>query len=583
MVRITLLTLVLVEAVSTRGVLPSALKANPQNFESVFHRQSSSPSYKQSQSAYTLNMPTAAVIQTEIDALEAEMTATPPPDGVRLLEIASDLKDLSVELFKKQHQSPTIATPTTSSATTTIVSPFNGRMAQGTPESQLIEGAVTSKRSDRSKMDIKTKQAFVLEFQRGIDGAGYQRLALDQLFFSSSDKDSLILEAVNVLVINGELKEKLKRTESIDIFEVCKFGPGGVTDVKSKHDLFTNWLDLCDKTVIDSVNAHSMYPLDNHTCEDIMWSKHTVLNSIKDADLRAQITNKVSMFPEHNQTGPFTLFKLLNEIAFCDDRTTDRIAKQLEKLSIRTFQNEDIGAHGNIWSKITAFLKPYGKIPNGWKNSLLDQYAGCTIEDFVMHFKILRATSSPLLNTMESIIAEGIRMERELKSDGKWNPTTKQSPAFSGSVAKGEKPETAPSTLPSSGANQATTPGKAFLRTHDALGRPIDRTPPKPHEATTRTNGATGREETWCSHQDCGRWGSHDATGHDAWKARYSAQRKARFEAKKKSGEGNVTPATPTGAATQGATNNAQPTPDPNGPLRIAARSNMASTGFTNF
>jgi hypothetical protein len=217
-------------------------------------------------------------------------------------------------------------------------------VVQGTPESQLIEGGVIWKRSERGKMDLKTKQNFVLEFQKGVEGAGYQRLALDQLFHSG-DKDSLIMETVNVLVINGELKAKLKRTESTGIFMVYKFGPGGVNDIESEHDLFTDWLELSEKNVIDSVNAHSTYPVDAFMCEDIMWSKHTILNSIKDAELRAQITGKLSLYPEHNQTGPFALFKLLNEIAFCDDRTTDRIAKQLEKLTLRAFPNEDVSGH----------------------------------------------------------------------------------------------------------------------------------------------------------------------------------------------------------------------------------------------
>jgi hypothetical protein len=42
---------------------------------------------------------------------------------------------------------------------------------------------------------------------------------------------------------------------------------------------------------------------------------------------------------------------------------------------------------------------------------------------------------------MESITTEGIRMERELKSDGKWNPTSKQGAGFSRSVTKGGKVE----------------------------------------------------------------------------------------------------------------------------------------------
>jgi hypothetical protein len=130
------------------------------------------------------------------------------------------------------------------------------------------------------------------------------------------------------------------------------------------------------------------------------------------------------------------------------------------------------------------------------------------------------------MKTYDSLLREAVRYYTVLHTGiNQWLPLNKRPSMFMGS---GKGNNNNGSTNLSRGA-----PTIKAKPTHDAKGNLIDRTAPAQGDAIIRDSKTmTGKREYWCD--ICGRWGSHDADHHDAWK-----QHNKEFFANKKRNTGN--------------------------------------------
>jgi hypothetical protein len=205
--------------------------------------------------------------------------------------------------------------------------------------------------------------------------------------------------------------------------------------------------------------------------------------------------------------GPLTLYYLLMEVAYCDVKTIDSLSLSLAKTKLSTFSNKNTHEHASVWLKILNFLCTYNKVPVNAVTMLLEQYEKCTVIAFKQHFRILMTIQDPKLDSVESILQERQTLERCLKSLGKWNPTKKQPSIFN---MKTDEPK-------------HETPKETPKRTHDHAGNPTGCRPPSKGEPHSHMNPISKREEHWCRHQTCGRWGSHERKNHAVWAEKFEA------------------------------------------------------------
>jgi hypothetical protein len=152
-----------------------------------------------------------------------------------------------------------------------------------------------------------------------------------------------------------------------------------------------------------------------------------------------------------------------------------------------------------------------------------------TVERFKLHLQTLDSMQDIKMSTYETILRESVRFYTVLYTGiNQWLPLTKQPSMFMGN---GNNNNNGNNGGPSSiGLPRGMTINEP-KPTHDAKGNIIDRNPPSKGESIIRDSKTmSGKREYWC--ETCGRWGSHDANHHDAWKQRS----KEYFANKKRSG-----------------------------------------------
>jgi len=410
-----------------------------------------------------------------------------------------------------------------------LATPFKSQAQTGRTLEERFEGMVRTKRSDRKYFDEKQKTIFYEKFVAGLpEGQGFRNVHIEELT-KVKENDGSIRAAVDILRINERIEEKLMLSQSEDIFKIRIFGSKGapldIIDVKS---LFKDWMHVTAEQVITSCNCFSLNTDDKTWNDDLLWSHHTVLSSIEDKVLKQKVMDRLDRFGKINRTGPLTLYLTLKEVAFCNDKTVEKLSRALISLGLDKFPDESTDDHGAVWMQMITFLKSFNKVPVDAKSTLLEQYLKCTVPAFRGHFNTLFSMQDQRLNSVESIIEEGQYFERHLKNDGRWTPNKKQSSVFMGK----ETPKQEPS-KPEVKEQKGSGKDKTKKPTHDKGGNPIDRHPPKPTESHERVNSLTKRTELWCGHEKCQRWGNHVSKDHDEWRKKFKASMKKRQETKK--------------------------------------------------
>jgi hypothetical protein len=135
-------------------------------------------------------------------------------------------------------------------------------------------------------------------------------------------------------------------------------------------------------------------------------------------------------------------------------------------------------------------------------------------EDFIFDVRSYeREHPAAYLNTP---FAEAIRLFNKHK--GTWIITMKTQSVFNVGYTKEAAVTTKPDQPKRTKCPATQNPGT--LKTHDAVGNPIDRKPPGPGESCTREGHI---HPHWCD--NCKRWGSHLTGGHQAWQERFFRNR----------------------------------------------------------
>jgi len=109
---------------------------------------------------------------------------------------------------------------------------------------------------------------------------------------------------------------------------------------------------------------------------------------------------------------------------------------------------------------------------------------------------MLASFNDPCLEEIETILLEGTKMQHCLQTQKAWNPTTKMASVFMvanpPAIEETKKPDTKVKTHPKKpDANKEAM--KKECPTHDRLGNPINRHPPKTGESNQKENALMKR------------------------------------------------------------------------------------------
>jgi hypothetical protein len=239
------------------------------------------------------------------------------------------------------------------------------------------------------------------------------------------------------------------------------------------------------------------------------------------------------------------------------DESCHNIISKLQYIKLSQY-NENVEKAVAVLHANVQRLQSCNAVPPNIKALLLRILQSSNVFKFRNHFAILESTQNPIISDPSKLLLEAVRRYRELKAQDAWFPAGtklgKQSLFQASDTSDHAPPTTHRGPPPSRGPNNA--PGQ--LRTHDAAGRIIDRTPPTSSQSTTRVDN-TGRSEQWCT--ECGRWGNHLDDGHAQFKENWKNQsfrRKPFQKAKAQIVTNTTTPAMPIPTATQEAAKNTE-------------------------
>jgi hypothetical protein len=317
-----------------------------------------------------------------------------------------------------------------------------------------------------------------------------------------------------------DLKNHLKSNVMDSVFKILNIDPLTNLIIDDKYiDLLDDYTSLTLEDVQRSVayyRQRSLKPLD---AENNNWSMEFIINSCDD-DLRTFIRSKLIGMDTKYHGGPTVFMILVQEIIHNNDNLARALTLRLESFKLSEIPGENIETLSSCILAICDRLECCNKLPHDIEKIILGILETCSVSKFTGHFSTLYSIKSPTLSTYKSILTEGCRMYRELRTGPKnqWLPLTKSGSMYTTSGIPMTPPH-APSPLP----------------THDNKGRLIDRNPPKgqtPHSRTTTDNVS----EYWCS--TCVRWGHHLTSGHDDWKKQMKERRAKR---NKNNGTGSST------------------------------------------
>jgi len=114
---------------------------------------------------------------------------------------------------------------------------------------------------------------------------------------------------------------------------------------------------LTPELILKSCNCFTAYMNDKSWDDDIMWLAYTILGSIEDANFKAKVIAKLSIYNEHQHIGPLALYFMLYKIAYCDTTMLNNLISGLMQLKKSIFSNEDMSQHASVWLRMMIFLK----------------------------------------------------------------------------------------------------------------------------------------------------------------------------------------------------------------------------------
>ena len=227
-------------------------------------------------------------------------------------------------------------------------------------------------------------------------------------------------------------------------------------------------------------------------------------------------------FPEHQRTGPLALKLLLDDQLKLTNKSRSLLKQAwYHSLDVTDYPGANIVKFCSDWLLMENFLRKNGEDVSESRRQFIEALLRCPNKSFRLYIQTLDTMNDAKLIDVATIRATAIERFREQVADGTWNTRSKaEHSAFQNKKKQKERQKANKASTPSApSSDDAKLPAEAksnnTKKTHDAQGNAIDRTPPKSGSPQTRTS-SSGKEEKWCGHERCGRWGNHLTGEHDA-------------------------------------------------------------------
>jgi hypothetical protein len=270
-------------------------------------------------------------------------------------------------------------------------------------------------------------------------------------------------------------------------------------------------------------------------CNDITWSYDKVMDSISDPNLRTEVVNSLSAYPEHKHNGVLAFFFLQENIAkFRKDQGAE-LCKALYEVALSSIPGYNVNSYVTLFCTVSDVLHMRGVDLSDAKEHIIKQLRTAPNESFKLDIHLFNHDNTSA--SYERLLEEGVTLYHKYKSD--WATQTKTGAVFLGAVSAAPA-RLAPPPSNLRGGTRAGAPTRARSRTpnrrpanasrpnaprsnappgrktHDFQGNPIDYNAPPPGASHTR---GTGPNDKWCGHERCQRWGSHLTHEHAQWYA----------------------------------------------------------------
>ena len=311
-------------------------------------------------------------------------------------------------------------------------------------------------------------------------------------------------------------------------------------------DLFQMWNTVTLDEVYDLCVIMMTKSTEELEAQNLNLSWEFLMENI-DEDLQATVISEISKFTIRNadasMSGPMAYHVIANRIIRTTESLAHNVVTGLMDLGLVHFKGENVTDCVAVLRNVLLFLAfdtSRSQCPPTIMSILTDVFLRSSVPVFVNHVRTLKDFHESKIDTPEKLFTEvQDYYDKLLTKPNGWVRTTKTKAAFMAELPElaaimdsvpsphtsftddvdnsGEKKPSASSKQP-----PPSTDGKPMV---DRKGNPIDRTPPKSGESTRRKS-ASGRNEYWCSHEKCGRWGSHDINHHDEWYAQYKERQK---------------------------------------------------------
>jgi hypothetical protein len=341
-------------------------------------------------------------------------------------------------------------------------------------------------------------------------------------FVSSWRTDSAMLRqhAVSYYMQNVFVVVKIKKTPRLDNQGQVMKDPTTQAilydfAVEEVGDLFELWPHLTLKEVAESCKIIALHAEDVDR-QNLQWSWEFILANV-DADLRHFIMAETDSLGPSGASGPLAFFVAAKKIITSTSNLAHNVISGVMVLELRHFDGEDVGQCVFVLRNVLKFLNhghpTFNKTPPTIMEYLIDVFLRCSNYQFKTYIQNLRDFHPKEVATPEQLFSKSQMYYNDLvtKPGNVWLPIRKKRAVFAS-----ESPDREP--LPTLGKPTIIQPPSiAQVRN----SRPeVDRTPPQDGEPMTRFNKYTKKNEHFCTKcPNGGRWGNHDADGHDKWYA----------------------------------------------------------------
>ena len=339
-----------------------------------------------------------------------------------------------------------------------------------------------------------------------------------------------------------------------EVVETTDPTTGAVTKTSNElGDLLKIWNNLTLDQVFASCKIYMNYSTTPLEAQNLNVTWEFLLANI-DSDLRAAVLSEITQYKDDNpdaaQSGPMAFWIIANRIIKSTDALAHNVITGIMAMGLIHFKGENVVDCVSTLRHVLLFLghgTPNSKAPPTLMDILTDIFLRCSNPTFVQYIRNMHDFHSSQIDTPEKLfrVAQEYYNTLLLKPNG-WLRNTKTRSAFFAHMPEltaamqseveflddmdKPSPKTTFRPPPTNKSPPPSSDGKGprVGIDVDRKGNPIDRTPPKTGDPTTRINPTTNKQEHWCG--KCphgGRWGNHLESGHDEFAADQKKKRAA--------------------------------------------------------